>query len=364
MAKKTIIRQIKKKPKTLTRMAVKSIDFQYIGDEPVDITGKDYTVCLNWYTYSCDQEQARNWLLEYLKREDKSRYAGVLKAPKWAVPTTTGWQARMMLNGNTLPEKSQVFFNDRVAQIIATKDKEKPEESTAPKNTISIRDRTLRKSHDLLAEAESKVVDDRNSMYEFLVGNQASAPAATHLLEYYTKIADEINSSDADIKAAYGKRLSVERKFWDTLISDLNRYLGNKKVVKVRKPKAKKTKPLVDLVKNFQYQKDFPQLKIVSVNPTEIIGAQQVWTINTKYNKVTCLSALGPAGLQVKGTTIVGVDEERSWSKRASKLETISSSILKAGKVALKKIEEQIKSTKLDPVTRINTSTIILRVVR
>lgn len=362
MAKKTIIKQIKKKPKTLTRLAVKTIDYQYIGDEPVDISQRDYADCLNWYTYSCDHDQARTWLLEWVKREKKELYSDLSKAPKWAIPTTIGWQARMMLNGNKLPDSSWTFFNDRIKQAIsANVDKE---EETVDKPSTTIRERTVRKSEELLAEAETLVVDDRGSMYDFLTGKQASSQAASHILSYYTKIYDEIMSSDPDIKLAYGKKLTAERKFWQLVIDDLNRYLGNKKVTKVRKPKAKRTKPLVDLVKNFQYQKDFPPLKIVSVNPTEIIGSQQVWTLNTKYNKLTQLVAVGPNGLQIKGTTIIGHDVENSWTKRCRKLDTITQRVLSGTKTSLKKVEAEISSMKLDPTTRINTSTVILRVVK
>lgn len=362
MAKKTIIRTVKKKPKTLSRLAVKSIDHQYIGDEPVDISQRDYADCLNWYTYSCDHDQARAWLLEYVKREKpKSVYSAVAKAPKWSIPTTIGWQSRMMLNGNNLPDSSMSFFESRLQSVIDAK-VEKVESIERP--VVSIRDRSLKKNNDLLAEAESAVVDDGKPMYEWLTANEVTSQAASHILSFYQKVHDEIHSDDADIKLAYGKKLKSERQRWTNIIDDLNRFVGNKKVVKVRKPRAKKTKPLVDQVKNFQYQKEYPQLKIVSVNPTEIIGAQQVWTLNTKYNKLTKLVALGPNGLQIKGTSIIGYDVETSSTKRCRKAEDVTKKVLSAGKLALRKIMDEISSLRLEPTARINTSTVILRVVK
>lgn len=367
MAKRAIIKpKVKKERKQLSRLAVKSIDHRFIGDEPVDITDKDYSKVLSWYSYSCDEEQARTWLLEYLKRErTKEEYKAVQKAPKWAIPNTIGWQSRIMLNGNKLSESSLEFFNQKLREIMNAKlDPEEDEVSVVVKATPNIRERTVRKSDELLAEAESEVIDERSSMYEFLVKKEATAQAAKYMLAFYQKIYDEVMSSDDAIKEAYGKRLASERKFWSTVIDDLNRYLGNKKATKVRKPRTIKVKPLTDVLKNFQYQKDFPQLKIVSVNPVEIVGAHQVWLFNTKYNKLTKLQSSGPNGLQVKGTTIIGVDVENSLTKRCRKPDIIIQQLLSAGKITLRKLMDDINSIKQEPATRTNDATVILRVIK
>jgi hypothetical protein len=201
-------------------------------------------------------------------------------------------------------------------------------------------------------------------MYDFLQARQATPAVAKKMLDYYQSIYDEVHSDDMQIKEAYGKKLKAERAFMQSVIDDLNRYIGNKKVVKIRKPREKKVKSAVDLVKSVKYQKEFPPLKIVSVNPVEIIGAKQIWTYNTKYKKLSRFDAAGPNGIQVKGTTLIGYDIETTSTKSLRKPDISLQSLLTAGKVALSNFMDTIKTNETKPNGRINEDTIILRVIK
>jgi len=102
----------------------------------------------------------------------------------------------------------------------------------------------------------------------------------------------------------------------------------------------------------------------VSVNPTDIIGADQLWTYNTKLKKLTKYNSLGPSGLQVKGTSIIGFDVETSSCKRLRKPDETLQKVLGAGKIALRKILEEVKTVASKPNGRINSDTILLRVIK
>lgn len=364
MAKDAKQKKIKQPRKT--KAAVKTIDLRFNGTEPLDISERGYTQALNWYNYEYDIDQARTWLLEYMKRGNYSKQdvAAVRRSNKYAIPTTLGWQARMMMNGNELSQSSMDFFKDRLTQCIGSSAAVE-ENDEAAKPVVSIQDRTLAKHNAIHAQVEADIIDERASMYDFLIREEMTAAAATFLKEKYAPIYDEVCGDDEDTKEVYGKGLKAERAYWKTVIDDLDRFIANKKVVKVRKPRSKKVKSAVDLTKGLNYLKEYGALKIVSINPAEIIGASQLWTYNTKYRKLTQFVARGPSGLQVKRTTLDGFDPDKSMTKRVGhRPEESINGVLRAGKVALRTIMSDLKNQPEAAKGRINNDTVLLRVIK
>ena len=356
-----------KKMKTKTRAQVKSIDQKHYGDEPIFqglVDDSQMTIAFNWYNYMYDVTKGKAWLIEYLKRNNRSPQLikELRAAPDWRTSTTVCWMARMMMNGAILPEKTMKRFEDRIQENALYG--VKSEEPVVKTNVISIQDRVKKAIERLLSDAEVEVIDERKSMYEFLQARQASPAAAKRMIEYYQPILDEVMSDDEQVKEAFGKNLKAERVFMQSVLDDLNRYVGNKKAVKIRKPREKKVKAAVDLVKNLKFQKEFPQLKIVSVNPAEIIGAQQLWVYNTKYRKITQYINQSPQGLQIKGTTLIGWDAEKSVTKSVRKPDVTVTELLKAGKVAIRSFMSDLKTNETKPNGRINSDTILLRVIK
>ena len=365
--KKTIIRQPKVHKPKITKAKVLSIDLQYNGPEPLVVTEDKYAQALNWYNYQHESDQAREWLLEYLKKNStKDILQAVRKAPKWAIPTTIGWQARIMMNGNVLTDRSMAYFNNRLNQVVEESARHKPEQETVvDKPTVSIQERTQAKIQQLITECEEAIdIDPAFDVYSWLKGKEATAAAATAIADYYSKWLPDFEYIDEFDTRADKKYKAEQLKYWTQFIYDCERYVGNKKVTKVRKPREKKTKSAVDLVKSLKFQKEFPPLKIVSVNPAEIIGCKQLWAYNTKTRKLTRYDAVGPSGIQVKGTTLTGFDVETSSTKSLRKPDTIIPQLLGAGKIALRNFMSEIKTNETKPNGRINTDTILLRVIK
>ena len=201
------------------------------------------------------------------------------------------------------------------------------------------------------------------NIYEWLKGKEATVQAANAIRDFYAKWLPDFEEDEFDTRAEKKQR-AEQKKYWEGFIADCDRYCGNKKATKIRKPREKKVKSAVDQVSKMKFQKEFPPLKIVSVNPAEMIGASQVWTYNTKYKKLTRYDAAGPKGIQVKGTTLIGYDEEKSLTKSVRKPEVTIQQLLSAGKVALRNILTDLKTNETKPNGRINTDTIILRVIK
>ena len=100
-----------------------------------------------------------------------------------------------------------------------------------------------------------------------------------------------------------------------------------------------------------------------SVNPVDVIGAQELWVYNTKTRRLgryIADSLQGPLG--IKGTAITGYDEAKSVSKTLRKPEEKLQEFTRASKVQLRKFMDEIRATATLLNGRINTDTVLLKV--
>ncbi len=107
-------------------------------------------------------------------------------------------------------------------------------------------------------------------------------------------------------------------------------------------------------------------MKLTSVNPTSILGAQELWVFNTSNKVLTVFRARGPAGLDVNRTSITGYDVDTSVSKKIGRnTEKIIDRVLNGGKVVLRKLfDDEISSGFIKTSERLNTNTLLLKTVR
>ena len=166
------------------------------------------------------------------------------------------------------------------------------------------------------------------------------------------------NEGYAHYKAADYKRFDA---FYTKLIADLTSYGQVKKATKkvtVRKPPAKEK-----LVAKLKYLKEEKTLRLVSVNPVDIVGCAELWVYNVKTRKLGKYVAESMGGaLTVKGTAIVGFDVTTSVQKTLRKPELQLKEFLAAGKIQLRKFIEDIKATEIKLTGRIGLDTILLKV--
>lgn len=373
MARGTVSKKLTKKPqraRPVSRSVARLVADKHYGPEPIDISERGYGEALNWYNYMCELDQARDWLIEYMKvnKLPKADIKAVERLPKYYIPTTMGWVARIMMNGNTVTTN---YFPTRLAELIERGKTYVTAERVDRSELPTIRERTKAKTESLIVDLEEALDEDwvanptrKFSLYEWLQAKEVSAPAANIIKAKYIAQLEELLCDDPQIKEGYGKRLKSETAFWKAFIDDCDRYAGNKKATVVRKPRAKKVKSAVDQVAKLNYRKEDPVLKIVSRNPAEIIGAQRIFVFNTKTRKLTTYVAVGPAGLGVKGTSVTGFDVDQSITKSLRKPKEPIDQVLTAGKVALRKFMDTIKTNPTTPNGRINSDTIILRVIK
>ena len=130
----------------------------------------------------------------------------------------------------------------------------------------------------------------------------------------------------------------------------------------MRRPRKPKVKSASQLVKNIKYLTESNDLQRVSIAPTSLLDAKQLWVYNVKYRKLTRYNAL-EGGLKIKGTTLFNFDTESSITKNLRKPEEQLSEFAKLGKVKIRTFMENIKSKPYVPNGRINAQTLLLKAV-
>lgn len=138
-----------------------------------------------------------------------------------------------------------------------------------------------------------------------------------------------------------------------------------------RKPRKAKPKSADKLVAKVKYLKIDEKYKLTSINPVDIVGANELWVFNVKTRKLGKYVAanIDPkgmgrdgSGLSVKGASITGYDENLSVQKTLRKPEEQLKEFKAAGKVALRKFLDDIKTTDTKLNGRINSDTVLIKV--
>ena len=131
-----------------------------------------------------------------------------------------------------------------------------------------------------------------------------------------------------------------------------------------RKPRVRKAPSKEKLVAKLKYKEKDDKLQIVSVNPLELLEATEVWVYNTKTRKLgKYIADEYQKIMNVKGTSIVGFDENKSIQKTLRKPDETLKEFKKAGKVKLRTFMDDIKTTDIKLNGRLNSDTIILKCV-
>ena len=200
----------------------------------------------------------------------------------------------------------------------------------------------------------------KNNVPQVLIGKISAVfePRCAEVREARTTKDEDLKDAYSYMKAADYKRYDA---FYDKLFADLTAYNQTKKATKkaaVRKPPQKEK-----LVRGLKYLKQDAGMKLVSINPVDIVGAEQLWVYNVKNRKLGKYVAEDQGGvLGVKGTSITGFSETKSTQKTLRKPEEQIKAFLASNKVELRKFLENIKTTEIALNGRINADTILLKI--
>lgn len=368
----------------------KFADEKYLGSEPdlrEGATNAQIIQAYNWYNYFYDADQAKAWIIEYLKEFHKTEKDLIKNANRIDANScrTSGWNCRILLLGGYLPREIKERNEERIrllasrVSLEASAESEDGEAKEAkkeePKQVISIQERISNRANDLIADIEVQLDNyyRDGTMFrpaEWMSKHEVKPAIAQRIADYYkplySEVFDAYEGKNDQLKEAYASwrkpKLRLYMEFVKSIIAAAE---TRATIVKAsRKPRKKKEKTPVQLVSKLKYKVKDDEYKFVSVDPKQIVGCNQLWVFNTKYRTLAVYNAMGPAGLNVKGSTLTGFDEKTSIVKKLRKPTEQVNKLLEGGKVVLRKFMDEIKCKPKGANGRINNETILLRVIK
>lgn len=354
-----------KKTRRVTRTEAYLVNLKYLGDEPSKVsTRTDISRAFNWYNSMVEADEAREYLLDFYKN-DKQTVSLIKRVPDDRLPYTAAWVFRVKERGGAIDDSMLARAKDMVKNSLkfVAEVKEQKIVSDRP----SIQDRVKDRVDDIIGDVERMIdLGEDIQMYDWLRKNEIPAAHAKKISEYYMPIADEIMYAIEQDNEGYErytkKELAKKLALYVNIVQDCDRYSGN--VKKSRAPRKKKAPTAEKLLKHFKYQKESNEFKLKSIDPTQIIGAQELWVFNTNNKVLTVFRARGPQGLTIKRTSIDGFDSEASVSKRIGrKTEDVLKQVLTGGKIVLRKLMDGVSSSPTKLAERISEQVVILKKV-
>jgi hypothetical protein len=188
------------------------------------------------------------------------------------------------------------------------------------------------------------------------------------------KMSEHEQDQWAQLKEGYAHLKKADIKNFTTAIEELMTALDFviDSAKATRKPRKPKVYSADKIVAKLKYCVTDDKFKLASVNPTDIVGATELWVFNTKTRKLGKYIAknIDPkgmgrdgTGLSAKGTTIIGYNEELSVQKTLRKPLDQIKDFKAAGKVKLRTFLDDIKTTDTKLNGRCNPETVLLKVV-
>ena len=274
------------------------------------------------------------------------------------------------------------WLSKAIAHIIeeGKNDEQEVESGAEPKPLViqpSIQERTQEAAFKMSEEIEEAIEQFSQDPEAFdpkafkllnlLRGRQVKAAHARIIKNWYQRQYNEYielqEGKCEQLKEGYSHLTKTQVKkivlFYSEILAACDMLAQEAKINK--KPRAKKPTDKSKLVAKMKHLKQDDKLKLVSVNPQDIIGAKELWVFNIKTRKLGKYVAAEYQELSVKGTSITGFDPVKSVQKTLRKPEEQLKEFKAASKVQLRKFLDDIKAVDIKLNGRINEDTILVR---
>jgi len=352
---------------------------------------KHFREAMQYYNFNHSGKDLKPQVINWMGRNGytKEQIKAFKDTKDWRSSLTMGAIAAC-LNRGMLPARSDfnngrssaVWLGERISEVIfdGTGDiveVEGEEKSTAP--VINIQDRLREAAGKMTAEIEDAIekfqTDPENfnphefKMISLLKGKGTKAAHARIIKGFYERDLAELQELASgqgceQLREGYSHRSKKQIKkmieFYTEIMSACDMLAEEAKVT--RKPRKAKAVSKDKIVSKLKYKKNDDSLKLVSVNPVDILGAKELWTYNTKTRKLGKYVAEDFQDLAVKGTTIINFSANKSVQKTLRKPAEQLKAFKDSGKVALRKFLEDINAVDTKMNGRISADIILLKV--
>ena len=351
---------------------------------------KNWWHSMHYYRLESSVKALKPKVIKWMQENgfSKEEVALYKKGKDWRTSISTAGVIANLIKG--MPAKREDFNGGRDAfeyvikalkKIIEeSKDDVEDEEEVKKKNTApqpSIQERLREVALSMTTEIEDAYHEFSQDPDKFdpksikvlnlLRAKETKAAHARIIRDFYIRDYEEtleaLEGVEEQIVEGYGYLTKTQLKKLNTFLHDI---IGACDIIQQeskvsRKPRIKKAEP-TKLVRKLKFKATDEVTKTVSINPVDIIGAEELWVYNAKTRKLGKYVAIEHGELSVKGTSVQFFDESLSVQKTLRKPVEQLAEFKKAGKVALRKFLDDIKTTEIKLNGRINEETVLLKV--
>lgn len=330
-----------------------------------------------YYNYYYSQKDCKKHVVEWMKsipKYSKEEIKAFERAnDKWLSMTACSI-VMAQRQGMQLRTRHSEFLDTSMKDVIERSLGEPDEVIATPEQVVNrptIQDRLSERTSELMGELEGLYDEiDTNSVkfYDWLVTNNVVQGQLSKYENFFGRRKAELelaqSKEDLQVKEGYSHYKAADFKkrikWIDDLMAAIEQYRGVKKATK--KARVKKAPSKEKVVAKLKYAKEDKALKVVSINPADIVGASELWIFNVKTRKMGKYVAASYETLGVKGTTITGFDASKSVAKTLRKPDEQLKEFAKAGKIALRTYLKDIKAVEVKLNGRIGPDTLLLKV--
>jgi hypothetical protein len=366
MAKSLSLRGRSKKKPNINRLAQNIADKKFWGKEP-PIT--DRAAWLTWSAAVISQAEAKDRLEQYLQLSGRT-LKGV--PDKWINPSVCH-RAHLKWLKAPFTETQDQLLEEGIRSIL--KHAQEVDEDAPVAYVPSIQERVREKFSDIMGEIEGMFDDNDprlNDIAKWYREKGVSPTIAQMILNKVKPRLDEVLDvcKGEDEQLVEGYCAMGEEEFLDyketlhKFIDTTDAMIRNEK--RARVPRAPKPPSMEKKLKhiNESYLKHSKEWNITSLDPSKILGANQLWTLNVKYKLLTVFRTDKMGGkLDVARCKVAGFNKNDSFTYRlgrGKKALDIIKTIMGSTPTAMKAVVKDLKQAPLQE--RINENTLLLRV--
>ncbi len=332
----------------------------------------DMVTALNWYGNQ-DSSKLRSYAKDYVNFIERTDYLIPLEKSSDNEIQHIGAIGRLILREQYVSDIHTELLSTKLNEILEKyskkSTKEFVKEPTKEKTAINPNDIVNKFAAEIDEQLDFFVLNKKSdfSCKNFLLQNNISSIISKKIGNLYAPLLEEINSAvegnDEDLIEGYNNFTRWQIRKYASFIQDIiNECNQHSESVKVRKTVRKVTvKPASVVTAKVAYLREFPELGLKSINPSNIVNASELWVYNTVTRKIGVYYGADEGKLSVTGTTIINFDILKSVTKILRKPEETFKTLGTTNKRAMNNWFKTITS-KLLPIKtgRLNSDTILL----
>ena len=351
-----------------------------VGEEPIVEKGDRYREQLlrafNYYNARCDDKDLRKYAESYLKTNaDLRQYLYAVTKASFLELKAIGIIGRLSKRGQYIAINDVFKVMEQLEQL-KTKYQKPATTPTVTKAAVPTAPLTVQER---IAETAGRHIGEINehidmcscdpeytfSMRSYLLTNSVSSAVARKIAEWYSHTVAEVEAAvagkDPYLKEAYSnftrRHLKVFLSFLQAIVADCSQQVVTAK--SIRKPRARKVKPAAVVAAKVQYMKEYPELKLKSIPPAQIIGAKELWVYHPEKRKLTVFRGAHNGDLSVKGTTLQNWDIATSETKTLRKPEEFFKGLHSTKTRAMNSAWKSVKAKVSKPRARLSEDLIL-----